>query len=97
LTFNGHRIHYDQAYATDVEGYPGLVVHGPLQATLLFHLAARVRGGRGPDRFSFRSISPLFHTEPMDLHCAATTDGSLALWTARPGGPFAMRAEAQWA
>ena len=49
LTFNGHRIHYDRRYVTEVEGYPGLIVHGPLIATLLLDLlrrnAARRRGG----------------------------------------------------
>src|SRR5438445_249543 len=47
ITFNGHRIHYDAPYATTVEGYEGLVVHGPLQATLLLNLAA-VIGGQVP-------------------------------------------------
>jgi 3-methylfumaryl-CoA hydratase len=95
LTFNGHRIHYDAPYATGVEGYPGLVVHGPLQATLLFHLAARVEG-RQPDRFSFRSLSTLFDREVMLLNAGAVADGTLRLWTARAGGPAAMQAEAHW-
>ncbi|WP_242124236.1 MaoC family dehydratase N-terminal domain-containing protein [Sphingobium sp. Sx8-8] len=96
LTFNGHRIHYDRPYATDIEGYPGLVVHGPLQATLLLHFAARQRDGRAPDRFTFRSGSPLYDLQPVELHCEASGDGGLSLWTARPGGPFAMRADAAW-
>ena len=58
LTFNGHRIHYDQPYATRVEGYPGLVVHGPLQATLLLNLAATLLG-RAPAAFSYRATAPL--------------------------------------
>ncbi|WP_372096605.1 MaoC family dehydratase N-terminal domain-containing protein [Tistrella mobilis] len=94
LTFNGHRIHYDRPYATVVEGYPGLVVHGPLQATLLFNYAAGL-DGRAPDRFSFRSLSPLFDDDPVRLHAAETEDG-LTLWTAREGGPVAMTAEAGW-
>lgn len=94
LTFNGHRIHYDRPYATGVEGYPGLVVHGPLQATLLFNYAAGL-DGRAPDRFSFRSLSPLFDDDPVRLHAAETEDG-LTLWTAREGGPVAMTAEAGW-
>ncbi len=57
LTFNGHRIHYDRTYAREVEGYPGLVVHGPLQATWLLHLAARL-AGRTPETFRFRGLSP---------------------------------------
>jgi len=52
ITFNGHRIHYDEPYATTVEGYEGLVVHGPLQATLLLNLAAVIAGG-------FRPASPI--------------------------------------
>ena len=58
LTFNSHRIHYDAPYAMDVEAYPGLVVHGPLQATLLLNLAA-VLLGRTPQRMDFRATAPL--------------------------------------
>ena len=60
LTFNGHRIHYDRRYATEVEGYPGLVVHGPLIATLLIDLLRRALPARECHAFSFRAISPLF-------------------------------------
>ncbi|MCD2172209.1 FAS1-like dehydratase domain-containing protein [Rhizobium sp. C4] len=95
VTFNGHRIHYDKPYATDVEGYPGLVVHGPLQATLLMHFAAKIRGGR-PAQFSFRSQSPLFGDGPIVLHAEEAGD-TLKLWTAAEGGPVAMSAEAGWA
>ena len=94
LTFNGHRIHYDRRYATEVEGYPGLVVHGPLQATLLLHFAAEIRGA-APSSFVFRSLSPLFDDDAVALY--ATPDGErLKLWTARDGGPVAMSAEAAW-
>jgi 3-methylfumaryl-CoA hydratase len=65
LTFNGHRIHYDEAYARDVEGYDGLVTHGPLLAQLLMLLADRQLGGLG--RFSFRASSPLMHHETAEL------------------------------
>ncbi len=58
MTFNGHRIHYDEPYATIVEHYPGLVVHGPMQATLMLNLAA-TRLGRPPKRFSYRGVTPL--------------------------------------
>lgn len=58
LTFNTHRIHYDEPYATQEEGYAGLVVHGPLQASLLFNFAA-VALGRTPNRFAYRGVSPL--------------------------------------
>ncbi|MGI9363485.1 MAG: FAS1-like dehydratase domain-containing protein [Parasphingorhabdus sp.] len=96
LTFNAHRIHYDLPYATQEEGYPGLVVHGPLQASLLFHLAAQCRDGRPPDRFEFRSTSPLFAYDPVMLHAGRVEDDRLDLWSARSQGPAAMRAEAAW-
>lgn len=67
LTFNSHRIHYDRPYAMHEEGYPGLVVHGPLMASLLLDLADRELG---PDRlasFSFRAVSPAFVGAPMTL------------------------------
>ena len=59
ITFNGHRIHYDLPYATEVEGYDGLVVHGPIQATLLYNLAA-ARVGAAPQRFAYRAVAPAF-------------------------------------
>jgi len=96
LTFNGHRIHYDHDYARDVEGYPGLVVHGPLQATLLFHFAASLRNGREPSSFRFRSLSPLFDGQEFALHAEERPGAELKLWTALPGGPYAMWAEAGW-
>ena len=60
LTFNGHRIHYDRPYVTGVEGYPGLIVHGPLQAALLLEYAIQLRGGKPPKRFMHRGVNPLF-------------------------------------
>ena len=63
-TFNSHRIHYDLDYARDVEGYPGLVVHGPLTAARLFALAA---AERQPRRFAFRAQAPLFAGQPITL------------------------------
>ena len=95
LTFNGHRIHYDRRYVTEVEGYPGLIVHGPLQATLLLHFAAEIHG-TPPARFAFRSLSPLFDGDAVILHAKENGDG-LVLWTARENGPVAMTAEAGWA
>ncbi len=94
LTFNGHRIHYDYPYVTQEEGYPDLVVHGPLQATLLLHFAAEI-AGTPPKRFSFRGQSPLFANTPFTLH-AKREGEALMLWTARDGGPIAMMAQAQW-
>jgi 3-methylfumaryl-CoA hydratase len=93
-TFNGHRIHYDLPYARDEEGYPGLVVHGPLQATLLCHFAAELKGS-APRQFSFRSLSPVFDTSSFTIN--AEPDGnSLHLWTAQSDGPVAMQANATW-
>src|SRR5215212_2112595 len=60
LTFNGHRIHYDRKYVTEVEGYPGLVVHGPLIATLLMDLVRRQRPDAQVERFVFRAVRPTF-------------------------------------
>ena len=95
LTFNGHRIHYDRPYAREVESYPGLMVHGPLQATLLMQFAARLRRTR-PARFDFRSLSPLFDDTDFALNAQDEADGGLKLWTARAGGPVAMEARATW-
>lgn len=83
---------HDWRYATEVEGYPGLVVHGPLQATLLFNYATELHGSP-PAAFAFRSLSPLHDDKPFFLH--ADEDGKrLKLWTA--SGPVAMTAEAEW-
>ena len=94
ITFNGHRIHYDAPYARDVEGYGGLVVHGPLQATLMAHLATDL-AGKAPTGFSFRGKSPLFDDVPFGINATETGHG-MSLWTARDGGPVAMQAEASW-
>jgi 3-methylfumaryl-CoA hydratase len=94
LTFNGHRIHYDRRYAVEVEHYPGLVFHGPLQATLLLNYARELKG-RPPTRFSFRGLSPLFDDDDVRLNASDAPDG-MRLWTARDGGPVAMSAEAIW-
>jgi len=94
LTFNGHRIHYDRPYAIGEEGYPGLIVHGPLQATLLAHFAADIRG-RTPRRFRFRSLSPVHDGSDMILN-ASEREGGLVLWTAMENGPVAMEARAEW-
>lgn len=95
LTFNSHRIHYDLPYAIGEEGYPGLVVHGPLQATLLLHFAAKCQG-RAPDSFSFRGLAPAIAGTPLELHAGPLADGAMELWSAAPGGPIAMQAHAEW-
>lgn len=93
LTFNGHRIHYDRSYCEGVEGYPGLVFHGPLTATLLVGLADDMAAGRPLTGFSFRATAPLFDTAPFTIHCRADGD-ALTLWAQTPGGALAMTAEA---
>jgi len=94
LTFNGHRIHYDRDYCRDVEGYPGLIFHGPLSATLLADLAIRRSGGGGRGGanslkgFSFRAAAPLFDTQPFTIH----HDGDSTVWAQTPDGGLAMKA-----
>jgi 3-methylfumaryl-CoA hydratase len=92
LTFNGHRIHYDRDYARDVEAYPGLVVHGPLIATLLLDHLLRNRPGRSVTSFSFRAAAPSFDGEPMALGFT-DTGGEVALRADNGFGP-AMSATA---
>ncbi len=97
LTFNGHRIHYDRRYVMDVENYPGLIVHGPLLATLLVDLLRR--NVPAPlSSFGFRAIRPLFDTAPFAL--AGTPDPATAgatLWAEDAEGFLAMQAEARFA
>ena len=92
LTFNGHRIHYDVDYARTVEGYEGLVFHGPLTATLLVDLAARSMG-RAPRRFAFRGLSPLAGAAPFRIEGRQDGD-TMALWARRADGATAMTADA---
>ena len=94
LTFNGHRIHYDRRYATQVEGYPGLIVHGPLIATLLLDLVRRHAPDAVIERFSFRALSPLFDVAEFTLNARRDGDTTLALWAANADGGLAMDATA---
>lgn len=95
LTFNGHRIHYDRPYVTEVEGYPGLIVHGPLIATLLIELIRANLPARRIQSFSFRAVSPLFDTETFSVHARPDADGrTIQLWAANHRGELAMQAEA---
>jgi len=91
LTFNGHRIHYDLDYAQRVEGYPGLVVHGPLLAQKLVVMAVGELGMLSD--FKFRATAPLFHFETAEL-CLRRRDGDLMLWVRAPDGRQCMVAEA---
>jgi 3-methylfumaryl-CoA hydratase len=94
LTFNGHRIHYDRDYVTKVEGYPGLIFHGPMQAALLVESAARLHGGAAPKKFSYRGMQPLFEGE-FSINANETGDG-MELWTANSAGQPTMKATATW-
>lgn len=77
LTFNCHRIHYDRPYAVDVEGYPGLVVHAPLIATILLHTFLSQHPGSSVVRFTFRALHPLFDTAPF-FACGSLRNGGVA-------------------
>lgn len=96
LTFNGHRIHYDRTYTTEIEGYPGLIVHGPLIATLLLELMQRKLPEVRVKSFSFRAVSPLFDIESFDI-CGEPPDanGVVALWAKNMRGELAMQAKAE--
>jgi len=94
LTFNSHRIHYDRRYVTEVEGYPGLVVHGPLLATLLVDLLRRQHPDASLRRFEFRAMAPLFDVAPFDVCGRPEGNGQVSLWAQGPDGALAMRATA---
>ncbi len=91
LTFNGHRIHYDRDYCRDVEGYPGLVVHGPLLAQNLLHFAEDLLGAVA--KFNFRATAPLFDFETATL-CATAENDALSMWVSGPDGRQCMEAVA---
>jgi 3-methylfumaryl-CoA hydratase len=95
LTFNGHRIHYDRRYATEVEGYPGLVVHGPLIATLLVDLVRSHLPAAVVTRFEFRAVSPIFDTAAFSVAGRPEDEGRIVrLWAADSAGALATTATA---
>ena len=95
LTFNGHRIHYDRRYVTEVEGYPGLVVHGPLIATLLADLVRRHVPAARMDGFEFKAVRPMYDLHPFSVNGQPSADGrSVRLWAADHEGRLAMQATA---
>jgi 3-methylfumaryl-CoA hydratase len=100
LTFNGHRIHYDLPYARETEKYPGLVVHGPLQALLLIEAAKRHAPGRVPARYSFRGVHPVFAHDRVTLMGVSREDGgqedALDLFTVNGAGHVGMQATVTW-
>jgi len=91
LTFNGHRIHYDRDYARDVEGYAGLVVHGPLLATFMCGLAGHARADHPVTGFEFRGMRPVFDTEKFDVCGKADGDDAIDVWVANGEGLLAMK------
>ncbi|MFZ9137862.1 MAG: FAS1-like dehydratase domain-containing protein [Hylemonella sp.] len=94
LTFNGHRIHYDRSYVNQVEGYPGLVVHGPLIATLLLDLLRRNQPQARVAEFSFKALRPTFDIHPFSV--CGKSDGSIAtLWGRDHEGFLTMQAHAK--
>lgn len=98
LTFNGHRIHYDRSYVTEVEGYPGLIVHGPLIATLLVDLLRRNLPDATLVNFSFRAVKPLFDIAPFSVCGRLEEDGkTVKLWAKDAEGWLTMDATARLA
>ncbi|WP_454691727.1 FAS1-like dehydratase domain-containing protein [Achromobacter aloeverae] len=94
LTFNGHRIHYDRSYATSVEHYPGLVVHGPLIATLLLDLLRRELPDATVTHFKFRAVKPLIDTQSFHV-CGRMEDAeTVKLWAKNENGDLTMDAVA---
>ncbi len=97
LTFNSHRIHYDRDYAARVEGYPGLLVQGPLTATLLLDSLHRERPGGQVTAFSFRGMRPLLEGRHFLVQGRRDDDESASLWALDEGGALAMQADVQLA
>jgi 3-methylfumaryl-CoA hydratase len=97
VTFNGHRIHYDHPYTTQVEGYPGLVVHGPLIATLLVDLIRRNKPDATLRTYVFRALRPLYDTAGFAV-CGLPDEArrSARLWTRDAEGAATMEATATW-
>jgi 3-methylfumaryl-CoA hydratase len=96
LTFNPHRIHYDRGYATAVEGYQGLIVHGPYSQQCLLDFARDQRPGRTMTAFSQRARAPLFDTAPFTLAGRPSPEAvdKVELWALTPEGTIAMQATA---
>ncbi|WP_199796882.1 HTD2 family dehydratase [Pseudomonas chlororaphis] len=92
VTFNGHRIHYDFPYVTETEGYPGLVVHGPLIATLSLRAFCRAHPGARLRRFSYRGLRPLIAPQPFEVGGRLVRPGVAELWAGNDAG-LAQRGE----
>jgi 3-methylfumaryl-CoA hydratase len=94
LTFNGHRIHYDYPYVTGTEGYPGLIVHGPLLGLLQIELARRSNPGRLAQSFEFRALSPVYAGPAFSVGARRKADGSITTWIADNAGGLAQQGKA---
>ncbi|WP_446331129.1 FAS1-like dehydratase domain-containing protein [Burkholderia sp. SR8] len=95
LTFNGHRIHYDRTYVRDVEGYPDLVVHGPLISTLLLDLITRSLPGATVADYAYRAVRPTFLGHPFSVCGRLGDDGkTIDLWAKDHDGWLTMSASA---
>jgi 3-methylfumaryl-CoA hydratase len=95
ITFNAHRIHYDLPYTQEVEHYPDLVVHGPLQAQLLMNMATKARG-TAPKMFAYRGVHPLFAGDSLQLRAVKKTEAEWALSTCAGDSHQCMQANAMW-
>lgn len=95
ITFNAHRIHYDLRYTQEVEHYPDLVVHGPLQAQLLMNMATREKG-KPPTRFSFRGVHPLFANDGLEIQALQETATEWSLCAVAGKGHQTTQASAIW-
>ncbi len=95
VTFNGHRIHYDYPYANGVEGYPGLVVHGPLIATKVLQAFTDAHPDKVVSQFSFRGVRPLISPEPFRVEGQLLDANQAELW-AQQGGSYAQKAQVQF-
>jgi 3-methylfumaryl-CoA hydratase len=95
LTFNAHRIHYDEKFAVEEEGYPGLIVHGPLLASLLADYGATLEPDKTLRQFTYRAVQPAFENEPFLVE-GSRTDGGADLQIVKRKGGTAMRAKIHW-
>jgi itaconyl-CoA hydratase/mesaconyl-C4 CoA hydratase len=86
VTFNGHRIHYDWPYVTEVEGYPGLVVHGPLIATLNLRAFTKAHPTARLKRFTFRGVRPLISPQPFEVGGRLIGSGKAQVWAGNQDG-----------
>jgi 3-methylfumaryl-CoA hydratase len=91
LTFNGHRIHYDFPYVTGTEGYPGLIVHGPLMGMVQIELARRSNPGKVVRSFEFRALAPVYAGAAFSVQARREADGSVTTWIANRDGGLAQQ------